>query len=31
VTYLVFGYTALAIGLYLLLTIIIYRNYIEWH
>ena len=31
VMYFIFGYTALAIGLYLLFTIIIYRNYIEWH
>ena len=31
VAYFIFGYTALIVGLYLLLTIIIYRNYIEWH
>ncbi len=29
--YFIFGYTALAVGLYLLLIIIVYRNYIEWH
>lgn len=29
--YLVFGYTALAIGLFLLVSIIAYRNYLEWH
>jgi cytochrome b subunit of formate dehydrogenase len=29
--YLIFGYTALAVGLYLLLNLIVYRNYIEWH
>jgi cytochrome b subunit of formate dehydrogenase len=31
ILYLVFGYTALAVGLYLLLNILLYRNYIEWH
>jgi len=31
VMYFIFGYTALAVGLFLLFTIIIYRNYIEWH
>jgi cytochrome b subunit of formate dehydrogenase len=31
VVYFVFGYTALAVGLYLLLNLIIYRSYIEWH
>ncbi|RJR47893.1 MAG: cytochrome C [Deltaproteobacteria bacterium] len=31
VVYFVFGYTALTIGLYLLVTIIVYRNYIKWH
>jgi cytochrome b subunit of formate dehydrogenase len=31
VTYFIFGYTALAVGLYLLLIIVIYRNYIKWH
>ncbi len=29
--YLIFGYTAIAVGLYLLLNLIVYRNYIEWH
>jgi hypothetical protein len=31
VAYFVFGYLALAVGIYLLLNIVIYRNYIEWH
>ena len=31
ILYFVFGYTALAVGLYLLLNILLYRNYIEWH
>ena len=31
ILYFVFGYTALAMGLYLLLNILLYRNYIEWH
>ena len=31
VAYFIFGYTALAAGLYLLLVLLIYRNYIEWH
>lgn len=31
VLYFVFGYTALAVGLYLLFNIILYRSYIEWH
>jgi len=31
ILYFVFGYTALAVGLYLLINIFLYRNYIEWH
>jgi cytochrome b subunit of formate dehydrogenase len=31
VVYFIFGYTALIVGLYLLFTIVIYRNYVEWH
>jgi cytochrome b subunit of formate dehydrogenase len=31
ILYLVFGYAALAVGLYLLLNIFLYRNFIEWH
>jgi cytochrome b subunit of formate dehydrogenase len=31
VLYFIFGCTALAVGLYLLLIILIYRHYIEWH
>jgi cytochrome b subunit of formate dehydrogenase len=31
VLYFVFGYTAIAVGLYLLINIFIYRSYIEWH
>jgi len=31
VLYFIFGYSALAVGLYLLLNIIIYRSFIEWH
>jgi cytochrome b subunit of formate dehydrogenase len=31
ILYLVFGYSALAVGLYLLLNIFLYRNYLEWH
>jgi len=31
VAYFAFGYLALAVGLYLLLILLIYRNYIEWH
>ena len=31
ILYFVFGYTTLAVGLYLLLNILLYRNYIEWH
>jgi cytochrome b subunit of formate dehydrogenase len=31
IVYFVFGYTALAVGIYLLLNILLYRNYIEWH
>jgi cytochrome b subunit of formate dehydrogenase len=31
VMYFIFGYTALAVGLYLLFNILVYRNYIEWH
>ena len=29
--YFVFGYAALAVGLYLLINIILYRHFIEWH
>jgi cytochrome b subunit of formate dehydrogenase len=31
VLYFVFGYTAIAVGLYLLINIFIHRSYIEWH
>ena len=31
ILYFVFGYAALAVGLYLLINIFLYRNYIEWH
>ena len=31
ITYFVFGYLALAVGLYLLINIFIYRSYIAWH
>lgn len=31
VVYFIFGYLALAVGLFLLLTLLIYRNYVEWH
>ena len=31
IIYFVFGYTALAVGLYLLINLIIYRSYLEWH
>ena len=31
IVYFVFGYAALAVGIYLLINIILYRNYIEWH
>ncbi len=31
VIYFIFGYAALLTGLYLLINIFIYRNYIEWH
>lgn len=31
IVYFVFGYAALAVGIYLLVNIILYRNYIEWH
>jgi len=31
ILYFTFGYTALAVGLYLLVNIIIYRHYIDWH
>ena len=31
VAYFIFGYLALAVGLSLLLILLIYRNYVEWH
>jgi cytochrome b subunit of formate dehydrogenase len=31
ILYLIFGYAALAVGIYLLINIVLYRNYIEWH
>jgi len=31
IVYFVFGYAALVVGLYLLINIFLYRNYIEWH
>jgi cytochrome b subunit of formate dehydrogenase len=31
VIYFVFGYSAVVVGLYLLLNLLIYRSYIEWH
>jgi len=31
VAYFIFGYLALTVGLYLLLILLIYRNYVEWH
>ena len=31
VAYFVFGYLAVAVGLYLLLVLLIYRHYVEWH
>jgi cytochrome b subunit of formate dehydrogenase len=31
VAYFAFGYLALAVGLYLLLILLIYRHYLEWH
>ena len=31
VLYFVFGYTAIAVGLYLLINLVIYRSYVEWH
>ncbi|MEW6658703.1 MAG: cytochrome b/b6 domain-containing protein [Thermodesulfobacteriota bacterium] len=31
VMYFIFGYSAVAVGLYLLINLLIYRSYIEWH
>jgi len=31
VMYFIFGYLAVGVGLYLLLNLIIYRSYVEWH
>jgi cytochrome b subunit of formate dehydrogenase len=31
VTYFIFGYLALTVGIYLLINIVLYRNYIDWH
>lgn len=31
VTYFIFGYLALAAGLYLLINLLVHRNFIEWH
>lgn len=31
VAYFIFGFLALSVGLYLLLIIVMYRNYVEWH
>lgn len=31
VVYFIFGYTVVALGIYLLITLVRFRNYIEWH